>query len=212
MSAFIQLLMALSCLLLGVVNCEDETLYPIYKELQDALTNNPQLLHMMKQSFFPMQPWPPRNWLGSGVIVVPIHTCVVTTINADSCQETANKSLPFVNISEYHQCWDLYWSNSPLLNLVPVDILLAFEPLFVDAVYSGIVGSLLYRRVDIPFQITLPCVPSNSSIERALVLLLSWVSFLIIIFMYVGGKCVVTQMKLLSVRSPWVTYGSVGSW
>ena len=156
---------------------------------------------MMKQSFFPMQPWPPRNWLGSGVIVVPIHTCV-TIMNADFCQETANKSLPFVNISKYHQCWDLYWTSSHLLNLVPVDILFAFEPLYVDAVYSGIVGSLLYRRVDIPFQITLPCVPSNSSIERALVLLLSWVSFLIIIFMYVGGKCVVTQMKLLSVRSP----------
>jgi len=191
--------MVLSCLLLGVVNCEDETLYPIYKELQDALTNNPQLLYVMKQSFFPMQP--PHYWLGSGVIVVSIHTCV-TIMNAAFCQETANKSLPFVNISEYHQCWDLYWTSSHLLNLIPVDILFAFEPLYVDVVYSGIVGSLLYRYVDIPFQITLPCVPSNSSIERALVLLLSWVSFLIIIFMYVGGKCVVTQMKLLSVRSP----------
>jgi len=199
MPAFIQLLMALSYLLLRVVNCEDETLYPIYKELQDALTNNPQLLYAMKQSFFPIQP--PHYWLGSGVVVVPIHTCVTIT-NADFCQEAINKSLPFVNISEYHQCWDLYWTSSHLLNLVPVDILFAFEPLYVDAVYSGIVGSLLYRRVDTPFKITLPCVPSNSSIERALILLLSWVSFLIIIFMYVGGKCVLTQMKLLSVRSP----------
>jgi len=166
MSAFVHLWMPLCCVIVVFVNCsncEDDKSYTIHKKLQDALTNNPQLLYAMKQSFFPILP--PRNWLGSGVIVVPIYTCVLTTINADSCQETANKSLPFVNISEYHQCWDLYWSNSPLLNLVPVDILFAFEHLYVDAVYSGIVGSLLYRRVDIPFQITLPCVPSNSSIK-----------------------------------------------
>ena len=186
MCAFFQLQMLLCYVLVILVNssnCEDEKVYLTFKKLEDALTNNPRLLYLMKQSFFPILP--PRNWLGSGVIVVPIHTCVVTTINADSCQETANKSLPFVNISEYHQCWDLYWSNSPLLNLVPVDILLAFEPLFVDATYSGFIGGLYYRYVDIPLNITLPCMPSNSSTERALALLLRWVSFFVVSFMHV---------------------------
>jgi len=170
--------MSLCCVIVVSVNCsncEDDKLYTIHKKLQDALTNNPQLLYAMKQSFFPMQR--PHNWLGSGVILVPIHTCV-TIMNADSGQVTTDESLQLNvdSILNYHQCWDLHWTSSPLLNLVPVDILLAFEPLFVDTVYSGIVGSLFYRRVDIPFQVTLPCVPSNSSIERALALLLSWVS------------------------------------
>ena len=102
-------------------------------------------------------------------------------MNADSGQVTTDELLQLNvdSISNYHQCWYLHWTTSPLLNLVPVDILLAFEPLFVDEIYSGIVGNLNYRHVDIPFQITLPCVPSNSSTERALALLLSWVSFLI---------------------------------
>ena len=191
--------MPLCCAIVVFVNCsncEDDKLYTIHKKLQDALTNNPQLLYAMKQSFFPVHR--PHNWLGSRVIVVPISTCVTIITNADSCQVTIDESLQihFDSISNYHQCWDLHWTSSPLLNLVPVDIMLAFEPLFVDAVYSGIVGSFLYRHVDIPFQVTLPCVSSNSSIERALVLLLSWVSFLIVILKYIGGKCVVTQMKL----------------
>ena len=199
MSAFIHLWMPLCCAIVVFVNCsncEDDKLYTIHKKLQDALTNNPQLLYTMKQSFFPIQP--PHNWLGSRVIVVPIHTCVTIISNADSCQVTIDESLQknVDSISNYHHCWDLHWTSSPLLNLVPVDILLAFEPLFVDAVYSGIVGSLAYRRVDIPFQITLPCVPSNSSTEHALVLLLSWVSFLIVVLKYIGGKYVVAQVKL----------------
>jgi len=71
------------------------------------------------------------------------------------------------------------------IHLVPVDILLAFEPLFVDATYSGFIGGLHYRGVDIPLNITLPCMPSNSSTERALALLLRWVSFFVVSFMHV---------------------------
>ena len=176
MPAFIQLWTPLCCLLVVFVNCcycEDEKLYLIVTKLQDALTSNPKLLYTLKQSFFPVLT--PHNWLDAGVIIVPIHACVTIT-NAEGCQVTVDESLRFDNISENHQCWYLHWTSSPLLNLVSVDVLLALEPVFVDAIYSGIVGSINRRRVDIAFHITLPCIPSNSSTECALALLLSWVS------------------------------------
>jgi len=73
-----------------------------------------------------------------------------------------NESTTLSNASEngqFHQCWKLRWANSPPLNLIPMDQLLAFEPFLVTTIYSGIVGDIHHRTLDITLHIeSLPCM------------------------------------------------------
>ena len=141
--------------------------YPIYKKLEDALMKNSEALYMMKLSFFPVRR------LAVGVDVIPINVCV-TFRNTSSCQI---ESPTLSNASEDEQCWKFRWTNSPLLNKIQVDQLLAFEPALVSIIYSGFVGNTRYRAVDITLHIeSFPCMPLSNDTEEALTLLLSWVS------------------------------------
>ena len=153
-------------------------LYPIYKKLEDALMNNSEALYMMKLSFFPVHS---LRWLAVGVDIIPISVCV-TIRNTSSCQfDMVNESPTLSNASEnrhFHQCWTFRWTNSPLLNLNPMDQLLAFEPFLVTTIYSGIAGDIHRRALDITLHIeSLPCMPLSNDTEEALTLLLSWVSW-----------------------------------
>jgi len=87
------------------------------------------VIYMMKLSFFPVHS---LRWLAVGVDnIIPISVCV-TIKNTSSCQfDMVNESTTLSNASEngqFHQCWKLRWTNSPPLNLIPMDQLLAFEP------------------------------------------------------------------------------------
>ena len=100
----------------------------------------------MKLSFFPVHN---LRWLAVGVDnIIPISVRV-TIKNTSSCQfDMVNESPTLSNASEnghFHQCWMFRWTNSPLLNLIQMDQLLAFEPLLVSTIYLGIVGNI-HRR------------------------------------------------------------------
>ena len=154
-------------------------LYPIYKKLEDALMNNSEALYRMKLSFFPVHS---LRWLAAGVSVIPISVCM-TVRNTCSCKVgiVVNESSTLSNASEvecFHRCWKFRWTNSPLLNLIQVDQLLAFEPFLVSAIYSTFVGKTYHRALDITLHIdSLPCMLLNNDTEEALTLLLSWVSW-----------------------------------
>ena len=121
------------------------------------------------------------RWLAAGVSVIPISVCM-TVRNTCSCKiGMVNESSTLSNASEvecFHRCWKFRWTNSPLLNLIQVDQLLAFEPFLVSAIYSTFVGKTYHRALDITLHIdSLPCMLLNNDTEEALTLLLSWVSW-----------------------------------
>ena len=155
---------------------QKDRLYPIYEMLEAALKNNSEILYMMKQVFYPVLG--PHYWLANGVYMVWIDVCITVRV-VKSCPRTTNEQAPS-NISENGQfqgCWSFRWTSSSLLNLIPVDQLLAFEPLFVSAIYSQTVGRTSGRALFIPLYIdSVSCMPSNTDVEQALALLLSWVS------------------------------------
>ena len=155
---------------------QNDELYHIYVMLEAALKNNSEILYMMKQVFYPVLG--PHSWLANGVYIVWIDVC--TTIrDVKSCPKNANEQASN-NIPEngqFHGCWQFRWTSSPLLNLIPADQLLAFEPVFVGAVYSQIVGATSGKDLAIPFYIdSVTCMPSHTDMEQALAELLSWVS------------------------------------
>ena len=138
-----------------------ESLYPVYEKVEDALVSNPEILYMIRQVFLQTLhiQLPP-------VDVVDIEPC----IKVDRFEDCSAKG-------NYSKCWQFQWSNSPLLNVITVDELLAFENVFSVVVYSRIAGSVIGRYLTIPLHIdSLPCTVSESEILQTLAMIISWVS------------------------------------
>lgn len=154
--------LTLVLLIVEKVHCmecpKDTTLsLEIYKKLEDALITNDEILFILRQHFFTVLSAQYRE-----VEVSYIGVCVTLLHNDSSTSENF---------------WWFRWSDSPLLDLISVNQLVIFEPLFSITVYSRILG----YASNVSFYIDFPlCIPSSNDIQEALVLLLVWVSVFVI--------------------------------
>ena len=177
MSAF----SAVVCLLIAMTHCGAfttvylsnrrlESIYPVYKLVEEAVENDPLSMFIIKQTFFPATNY--RYWQVDGAEVVCFKVCVMISeaplinntniINANDSSEGCTEH------------WTFHWTNSLLLNLIPGDLLLAMDPVQSVILYSNIVQHP-YRRtasLKVDFNQSL----SVADIEQALVLFLSMVS------------------------------------
>ena len=146
-----------------------ERVYPIYKRLESIMINDTETLYQMREAFFPKL----VRWSRESDPVNTVHIRVCGTLNETS------RPPPTCNYNLKTRCWNLRWSSSPALNMISVDQLLAFDPVFPALVYSAIVGSPSQRSFLFIFPMSsdfFPCTPSESDLTQAVVLLSSWVS------------------------------------
>ena len=158
-------------------------LYPTYKVVEDAVMGNPEVRFLLKQTFFPSSNY--RYWQVDGAEAIPINVCVTLNDNVNRSGILTDNN----NITETdhnRNCtglWQFLWTNSLLLSIIPADILLAMDTASI-MVYSEIIKSSRYRLVTLHVHINehaFSCTPSLDDIEQAFVLLLSTVSFNILI-------------------------------
>ena len=123
---------------LGVFGCPVyKRIYPIYKKLESIITNDAETLYLMRQAFFP--PLTPHILETERVNVVLIRVCWIPNKtkpppacnSLDSNNQTATET----------RCKNFRWSRSPALNMIAVEQLLVFDPVFTITVYSRFVGS-----------------------------------------------------------------------
>ena len=163
---------------LGLFGCPVyKRIYPIYKKLESILTNDTETLYLMRQAFFP--PLTPHILETERVNVVLIRVCWIPNEtkpppacnSLDSNNQTATET----------RCKNFRWSRSPALNMIAVEQLLVFDPVFTTTVYSRFVGGSMRstHHVFSAFDISpdvFPCTPSEDDLTQVTVLLLTWVS------------------------------------
>ena len=147
-------------------------IYPIYKKLESILTNDTETLFLMRQAFFP--PQTPHILETEQVNVVLMRVCWIPneTRPPPACNSN-NKT------AAETRCKDFRWSRSPALNMIAVEQLLVFDPIFTGLIYSRFVGSCTTHQAFSAFDISsdvFPCTPSEDDLIQATVLLLTWVS------------------------------------
>ena len=151
-------------------------IYFTYKKLESIMINDMETLYLMRQAFFPAIV---SQFLeAERVNVVKIRVCWVPNKtrpplacnSLDSNNQTAKTET---------RCLYFRWSRSPVLNLIAVEQLLAFDPMLTGLVYSRYVEHTLNRYFVLVFDISpdlFPCTPSEDDLTQATVLLLTWVS------------------------------------
>ena len=162
---------------LGPVDCPVyKRIHLIYKKLESIMTNDTESLYQMRQAFFPASV---AHFLETErVNVVKIRVCWVPNKtrpppacnSLDSNNQTAKTET---------RCWNFRWSSLPVLNMIAVDQLLAFDPMLTSTVYSRLVDHTYRRKFLLTFDISsdvFPCTPSEDDLTQATVLLLTWVS------------------------------------
>ena len=159
---------------LGVFGCpEYKRIYPIYKKLESILINDTETLYLMRQAFFP--PLFPHILESERVNVVLMRVCWIPneTKPPPACNSLDNQTATEI------RCKNFRWSRSPALNMIAVEQLLVFDPVFTIAVYSRFVGVRSRHHAFFAFDISsdvFPCTPSEDDLTQATVLLLTWVS------------------------------------
>ena len=140
------------------------------------MINDTETLYLMRQAFFPAIV---TQFLETErVNVVKIRVCWVPNKtrpppacnSLDSNNQTAKTET---------RCLYFRWSRSPVLNMIAVEQLLAFDPMLTSLVYSRYVEHTLNRYFVLVFDISpdlFPCTPSEDDLTQATVLLLMWVS------------------------------------
>ena len=162
---------------LGPVDCPVyKRIHLIYKKLESIMTNDTETLYLMRQAFFPASV---THFLETErVNVVKIRVCWVpdkarpppSCNSLDSNNQTAKTET---------RCWHFRWSSLPVLNMITIDQLLAFDPMLTSWVYSRLVDHTGHRQFLLVFDISpdlSPCTPSEDDLTQATVLLLTWVS------------------------------------
>ena len=141
----------------------------LYQKLERALINNSKALLQMKRKFFPVA----SNHIQEKQIF-HLHVCVreldqfMSSVSNTKFSNESNSSI---------HCWNFKWSESALLSLISIDQLMALDLLYVDVIYAAIQKSMVHKVVNIKLTTDLlPCMPSESDLQEALVQLLSWVS------------------------------------
>ena len=151
-----------------------QQLYPLYQVLEDALTNNSKNLYLLKQVFFPSTSTPIRE-----ANVAYFSTCIQFNTSEQMNCMSNNQQLP--NTTEEtlcsRYCYDFRWTASPLLNMITVDQLLAFDNVVADLTYSSIGTSIhLNSAWGISLLVpSFPCIPTQEDLMSTLSMLLSWV-------------------------------------
>ena len=157
---------------LGLLDCPVyKKVYPIYKKLESILTNDTETLYLMRQTFFRAIAAPFME--NEKINVVRIRVCWIP-----------NKTRPPPACNSNNQtaaetrCWDFRWSRSPALNMIAVEQLLGFDPVFTAQIYSRFVDHTRGKNILLVFDISpdvFPCTPSEDDLTQATVLLLTWV-------------------------------------
>ena len=157
---------------------EIDSLYPIYKVIQDAVMSQPELVFRIKQAFFPVMNY--RNWQIDGTQVIPIDVCIVIEGKHNTSMQTNDSTAIKEELSRNSTtCWTFQWTNSLLLNLIPADILMAMDPAFTCLLYSDIVESYYKKCLHLNLHLkraTLHGDFSQKDYEQAVVLFLASVS------------------------------------
>lgn len=173
-----------------------QRLYSLYQVLEDALTSNSENLYLLKQVFFPSTRNPIRE-----ANVVYLSACIQfnTTEQPNCLSNNQSNSTEETSCSRY--CYDFRWTVSPLLNLITVDQLLAFDNVYTDLTYSSIASSISYNSAGgisliVP---SFPCIPTQEDLMLTLSMLLSWVrtsySFLFSQYVRTHVMCVYSSMS-----------------
>ena len=151
-------------------------IYFIYKKLESIMTNDTETLFLMRQAFFPAII---SQFLETEIVnAVKIRVCWVPnkTKPPPACNSLDSNNQ---STSTETRCLYFRWSRSPVLNMIPVEQLLAFAPMLTSLVYSRYVEHTLNRYFVLVFDISpdlFPCIPSEDDLTQATVLLLTWVS------------------------------------
>ena len=161
----------------GMYTCPvSRKIYPIYSELEDIVTNDSEILFLMRQAFFPGLV--PHVLEAEKDEFVLIRVCAIynETIPPPVCQGVDINS----TLTET-RCWNYRWSSSPALNMVDVGQLVAFDPVATSLIYSRFVDRPSNRRFLLMFNLSLEdfsCSPAADNLIGAIVLLSTWVSIL----------------------------------
>ena len=159
---------------IGMPDCSVyEKVYPIYKTLENIVTNNTETLFLMRQAFFPAIL---RHFLEASetVNVVRITVCwLFNNTRPPPCNGLSN------NQTATTQCKNFRWSRSPGLNMIAFDQLLEFDPVFTSWIYSRYVDHTYRQSFRLQFDMNpdvFPCTPTEDELTQATILLLTWVS------------------------------------
>ena len=148
---------------------DDDKIDLLYQKLETALINNSKALLQMKQIFFPVA----GNHIQE-VQILHLHVCVRVINQFKTSGSTTNISTK--TESSIH-CWNFKWSASAVLSFISIDQLMALEFVYVDIIYSSIQKHMAHKTVSFTLSTDFfPCVSSESDLQEALVLLMSWVS------------------------------------
>ena len=154
---------------------EIESLYSIYKVVQDAFMSQPELIFKIKQAFFPVMNY--RYWQVDGAEVIPIRICLTIDGSNDTSWQTNDSNTTTEELPRNSTfCWSFQWTNTLLLNLIPGDILIAMDTVFTNLLYSNILQSFNNRWLGLHLHLKRELVHSDYSqedYEQALLFFLS---------------------------------------
>ena len=163
--------------ILRLVDCPVyKRIHLIYKKLESIMTNDTENLYQMRQAFFPASVT--HFFETERANVVKIRVC---WIPSETRPPPACNSLDSNNqtVKTETRCWNFRWSSLPVLNMIAIEQLLAFDPMLTGIVYSRLVDHTYRRNFLLTFDISLdvfPCSPSEDDLTQATILLLTWVS------------------------------------
>ena len=155
----------------------EESLYLIYKLIQDTVRSQPQLNYKLQLAFFPVMNY--RYWQVDGAEVIPINVCVTFHDSTQSVLQQNASATTGEEMAYNSTCWSFQWTNSLLMNIIPGDVLLAIDSTFANLFYSRIVGSYNNRYLELNLDINTTSIYDNHSLddyEQALALFLIAVS------------------------------------
>lgn len=155
----------------------EESLYLIYKQIQDTVRSQPQLTFKLQLAFFPVMNY--RYWQVDGAEVIPINVCVTFYDSTQSDLRQNASTTTGEEMVNTSKCWCFQWTNSLLMNIIPGDVLLAIDTTLANLFYSRIVGSTRNRLLELSLDINTTSSHGNHSLddyEQALALFLISVS------------------------------------
>ena len=159
----------------------------LYRKLEDALLNSPELLDNLREKFFPSR--------GRYQAKIPASIDGIQVHYIPMCVTFSNRTLELLdhlldgginnhNVnSSISKCINFRWTNSRLLNIIPADQLSAMDPLWTKMLYSAIVSARSYSEyivisleLDMDDINTYDKTLSEEDFVTSMTILLSWVS------------------------------------
>ena len=176
LAVMLQLSVAIEQSLNFYINDNLDSLYSTYSLIEDTITSDPKLCFIIKKAFFPAMNY--RYWQLDGAEVIPIDICVTFHEPPPlvQCNSTGTSDSEEHIKQHSEACWTFQWTNSLLLNLIPMDTLLRMDTILTSMIYSDIVESRRNRDLHLSLQLNgslLPCHPTLDHLEQTLALYFS---------------------------------------